>query len=270
MADTEIFSANNDLFKAGVEDLVSHEAAHSWFGNLVTCQNWAELWLNEGFATFMEAAFREKMYGRSSYIRKIRSDADVFLADDAVNKERNGLYNRNAGNVDKLFDRPATTYNKGGVVIHMLREEIGNTAFWKGVNIYLNRHKFANVESGDLRRAMEEASGKDLGWFFDQWVYGIGSPKLTVKQVYNPKSKVLTLTVEQTQKTDKLTPRAFVLPTDVEITTDSASKIEKLKLDKRSESFSIKTDGEPRGIKFDRLDKIPLITVKILPLELVR
>ena len=270
MADTEIYSADNDLSKAGVEDLVSHEAAHSWFGNLVTCKNWAELWLNEGFATFMEASFREKMYGRDSYIRKIRYDADTFLADDAVNKERNGLFNLNAGDVNKLFDRPATTYNKGGVVLHMLREEIGNAAFWKGVNIYLNRHKFANVESGDLRKSMEEASGKELRWFFDQWVYGIGSPKLTVKQVYNAKSKILTLSIEQTQKTDKLTPQAFSIPLNVEVTTEAGGKTEKLNITKRRQSFSIKLDSAPTGIKFDRLEKIPLKTVKILPLETIQ
>ncbi|MEJ7846817.1 MAG: M1 family aminopeptidase [Pyrinomonadaceae bacterium] len=267
MADTEIYSASSDLSKAGVEDLVSHEAAHSWFGNLVTCKNWAELWLNEGFATFMEAAFREKMYGRDSYIRKIRYDADIFLADEAVNKERNGLFNRNAGDVNKLFDRPATTYNKGGVVLHMLREEIGGAAFWKGVNIYLKRHKFANVESGDLRKAMEESSGKDLGWFFDQWVYGIGSPKLTVKQVYNKRAKILTLSVEQTQNADKLTPLSFILPMDVEIVTAAGSITKKLRISKRRESFSFKADGAPIELKFDRLDKIPLKSVKILPLE---
>ncbi|MBC7899625.1 MAG: M1 family metallopeptidase [Saprospiraceae bacterium] len=267
MADSEIFLAQYDFGKSGVEDLVSHEAAHSWFGNLVTCKNWAELWLNEGFATFMEAAFREKMYGRDSYIRKIIHDAEVFLADDAVNTKRNGLFNRNAGDINALFDRPATTYNKGGVVIHMLREHIGDEAFWKGVNLYLNRHKFANVESADLRKAMEEASGKDLVWFFDQWIYGLGSPNINVKQAYNPRTKILTLTAAQTQKPDKFTPPAFTLPLDVTITTASGSQTEKINLTKRLESFSIKVSGKPTEIKFDKLEKIPLKTVKVSPLK---
>lgn len=267
MADTEIFAATSDLSKAGVEDLVSHEAAHSWFGNLVTCRNWAELWLNEGFATFMEAAFREKTYGRDSYIRKIRSDAAIFLADDVVNKDRNGLFNRNAADVNRLFDRPATTYNKGGVVLHMLREEIGDAAFWKGVNIYLNRHKFDSVESGDLRKAMEESSGTNLKWFFEQWVYGIGSPKISITQSFNAATKILTLSIEQTQNMDKLTPAAFTLPMDVEITTDAGIEIEKLKIGKRKESFPIKLDGTPSEIMLDRMEKIPLKTVKILPLR---
>ena len=180
MADSEIFFAEFPFGQSVAVDLVSHEAAHSWFGDLVTCKNWAELWLNEGFATFMESAFREKMYGRPAYITKVISDAEAFIADDAVNPKRNGLFNRNAGNVAALFDRPATTYNKGGAVLHTLREQIGDQAFWAGINAYLTAHKFSNVESTDLKAAMETASNTKLDWFFDQWVYGIGSPKLDV------------------------------------------------------------------------------------------
>ena len=265
MADTEIFLANYDFAKSTVEDLVSHETAHSWFGNLVTCENWAELWLNEGFATFMEAAFREKIYGRDSYDRKIAADAEIFLADDAVNPKRNGLFNRNASDVNALFDRPATTYNKGGAVIHTLRETIGDKAFWNGVELYLNRHKFSNVESSDLQKAMEETSGTKLDWFFNQWVYGIGSPKLDVKQSYDRKSKTLKLTIAQTQKIEKFTPAAYRLPMDIEIKTARGLKIEKLEITKRLETFSFKLDGKPTGLKFDRLQKIPVKTVKIGP-----
>lgn len=266
MADTEIFFVNNPLFAGNVENLVSHELAHSWFGNLVTCKNWAELWLNEGFATFMEAAYREKAYGRKAYIFKIIGDAEQFKADDAVNTKRNGLFNRNAGDVNALFDRPATTYNKGGAVIHTLREQIGDEAFWRGVNLYLSRHKFGNVESTDLQKAMEETSGTDLGWFFDQWVYGLGSPKLDVKQAYNAASKTLTLTVTQTQKPDKFTPTAFRLPLDIEIQTAREAKTEKIEVNKRVETFKFKLSGRPTRITVDKDEKIPLKTLKITPL----
>lgn len=263
LADNDVFFANNPFGASLVEDLVSHEAAHSWFGNLVTCKNWAELWLNEGFATFMEASYREKMYGREAYIQKIVADAEIFLTDDAVNPKRNGLFNRNAGNVSALFERPATTYNKGGAVLHTLREQIGDQAFWNGVNAYLNSHKFANVESTDLRAAMEAAANTKLAWFFDQWVYGIGSPKLDVKQAYNPRSETLTLTVTQTQKADKFTPPAYRLPMDLEISTEKGTRSEKLEITKRSATFNFKTDGPPLRIKFDKKEKIPLKTVKI-------
>ncbi len=165
MADTEMFLIRPDQ----VEDLISHELAHSWFGDMVTCKNWSELWLNEGFATYMEAAYREKIYGREDYLRKIQEDAAEFRLDDAVNDKKHGLYNRSARPDKSLFD--TTTYQKGGAVIYMLRETVGTENFWKAINIYLNRHKFQNVETADLQKAMEEVSKMDLKWFFNQWVY---------------------------------------------------------------------------------------------------
>ncbi|MGD9560961.1 MAG: M1 family metallopeptidase [Pyrinomonadaceae bacterium] len=265
MADSEIFLVNTP-FGGAVEDLVSHELAHSWFGNLVTCRNWAELWLNEGFATFMEAAYREKAYGRKAYIFKIIGDAEQFKADDAVNTKRNGLFNRNAGNINALFDRPATTYNKGGAVIHTLREQIGDIAFWRGVNLYLNRHKHGNVESSDLREAMEETSGTDLGWFFDQWVYGLGSPSLTVRQAYDRRSKTLTLTFRQTQKPNSLTPTAFRLPLDVEIQTARETRTERAELTKRLDVFRFRVNGRPTRVTIDKDEKVPLKTLRVQPL----
>lgn len=264
LSDVEVFLATAGSVRSTVEDLVSHEAAHSWFGNLVTCKNWAELWLNEGFATFMEAAYREKMYGRENYLLKIQNDAAFFMIDDAVNQKRNGLFNENAGDADKLFDRPATTYNKGGAVLHMLREEIGDGAFWKGVNGYLNEHEFGNVESTDLRRDMESASGRDLGWFFDQWVYGTSYPKLTVRQSYDSRTKRLKLTIEQTQKPDRLTPAVFRLPLDIEFKRGESPQTEKINISKRLETFVIDNVSAPAGLRFDPNQKIPLKSIKIV------
>jgi len=265
MADTEIMMAGFAFAKDGVEDLVSHELAHSWFGNLVTCKNWSELWLNEGFATFMEAAYREKMYGRSNYLQKINSDALQFITGDAVSRNRHALFNTKADpNDDGLFD--TTTYQKGGAVIHTLRETVGDEAFWKAINIYLNRHKFDNVETPDLQKAMEEASGQNLDWFFKQWVYGAGSPKLNVKPIYNAKTKTLKLTIDQTQKIDNITPSAFILPMEIEFKTAKGLKKENIKITKRQEIISLKVDSKPNSIKFDPNDKIPLKTVKIQPI----
>lgn len=266
MADSEIFFANFEFGKSAVEDLVSHELAHSWFGNLVTCKNWAELWLNEGFATFMEAVSREKLYGRDVYMRKIRFDAEQAIIDDATNRGKFGLFNQTAANVDGLFLRPAITYSKGGAVIHTLRETIGEDAFWKGINTYLNRHKFSSVETTDLQKAMEDASGTKLDWFFDQWVYGVGLPKLDVKQAYNARSKTLRITVAQTQPIGKGVTAAYRLPMNIEIKTASGVKSEKIEVTKRSQIFSFKTGSKPIGIEFDKEDKIPLKTVRIHPL----
>jgi aminopeptidase N len=265
LADTEIFGV--EVLPGAVEDLVSHELAHSWFGNLVTCRNWAELWLNEGFATFMEAAWRERAYGRDDYLRKIREDAGRYLAEDAVSRagRRHGLFNQLARPDETIFD--TTTYQKGGAVVHTLREEVGDENFWRAVNIYLNRHKFANVETPDLKRAMEEAAGRELTWFFNQWVYQAGYPKIEVRPIYDARGNRLNIAVAQTQTPDAITPEAFVLPLEVEIeTAGGETKREKIRIDKRTQSFSIPVPARPTKINFDPDLKVPLKTVKVLPI----
>jgi len=265
-ADTEIFAV--DYLPGETEDLVSHELAHSWFGNLVTCRNWAELWLNEGFATFMEAAYRERAYGRSDYLRKIKEDAVQFITEEAVNRNRHALFNQSARPDDSIFS--TTNYQKGAAVVHTLREEIGEQAFWKAINVYLNRHKLANVETPDLQKAMEEASGKDLDWFFNQWIYQAGFPKLEVRQVYDARRKRLNLTIEQTHKADKITPAVFILPLEIEISAGDGitgeTRIEKIKIDKKTQSFSLTVSAPPTEIRIDRDMKIPLKSVRIFPL----
>jgi aminopeptidase N len=259
MADTEIFAA--DFMPNEIQDLVSHELAHSWFGNLVTTKNWSNLWLNEGFATFMEAAYREKAFGRADYMRKVREDAQAAMLEDTVNPNRHPLLRPNAPTDDSLFD--TTTYKKGGAVIHTLREEIGTENFWKGVNIYLNRHKFQNVVTDDFKKAMEEASGKNLDWFFNQWVKQSGFPRLNVTQSFDVATNKLTLNVSQIQETTGNAPSAFILPMEVEIQTAAGAKTEKLDIRERNQTFTIQLDGNPTRIIFDKNQKIPLKLVKI-------
>ncbi|MBX3299239.1 MAG: M1 family metallopeptidase [Acidobacteria bacterium] len=265
LADTEVMFANFGFGREIVTDLISHELAHSWFGDLVTCANWAELWLNEGFATFMEAAYLEKKLGRTPYLRKIQQDAGSFLADDAVTRRRHGLYNRRAKEVDKLFDNASVTYNKGGVVLHMLREEIGDEAFWSGVKIYLDRHKFDSVRSSDLRKAMEEASGADLGWFFDQWVYGVGHPVLSVQPVYSVSKRQMKFTVTQMQTAARATPATYRLPLQVQIAAGGKTVNERLLITKRTEVFTIPMAVKPRAITADPDKKLPIVEVRIKP-----
>jgi aminopeptidase N len=170
-----------------------------------------------------------------------------------------------ADDVAALFDRPATNYNKGGAVLHTLREEIGDAAFWKGVNSYLNRHRFGSVESSDLLAEMEDASGRDLDWFFDQWVYMAGHPKLSVSQVWDAATNTLRVTVNQIQRADKITPSAFRLPMDIEFTLASDKRSEKLHITKRIETFSFKLPSRPTALVLDPLEKIPIKTVKMAP-----
>ncbi|HMT08584.1 MAG TPA: M1 family metallopeptidase [Pyrinomonadaceae bacterium] len=269
-ADQEIFFYDTDFGKPLVTDLVSHELAHSWFGNLVTCNNWAELWLNEGFATFMEAAYREAAFGRENYIAKIRSDAGSFLMKDIVTNRRHGLYNLRAGEVEKLFDDSSVTYSKGGVVLHMLREEIGNEAFWNGVNLYLNRHRLGNVRTTDLISAMEQASGKKLDWFFDQWVFKSGAPRITIVPTYSAKNQSLTVSIAQTQKEDAIVPAAFRFPLSLAIKTSKGVIRKDVNITKRSELFSVKLPARPVTLEVDDDMKVPLKTVKLQKIKQVK
>ncbi len=256
MADSEIFAARLALMRPFVEDLVSHELAHSWFGNLVTCKTWSQLWLNEGFATFMEAAFKEHEGGRSAYLEKVRNDAGRYFADEIGGSQPHALVNKYAQPNEALFD--VTTYQKGGVVIYMLRETLGDEIFWKAVNIYLNRHKFDNVETADLQAAMEEASGQDLDWFFNQWVYGTSYPDLRVKSSYNSRKKTLSLEVQQVQKARPDAVAVFTLPVDIEIATAKGAVKQKININQPKQVFQIPLQSAPKKISFDKDEKIML------------
>ncbi len=264
LSDTEVYFAEFDFGKESVIDLVSHELSHSWFGNLVTCKNWAELWLNEGFATFMESAYREKAFGREDYLRKIRADSRSYFGFEASNKNKRGLYNLNAKPDDSIFDE--ITYQKGGVVLHTLRSEVGDEVFWKAVRIYLDRHKFANVETKDLQKVFEEVSGKNLSWFFKQWVYGIGYPTLDIKQTYQQSSNLMKFKVTQKQSFSTI----FRLPIEVKITTANGIKYEKLEINKKVDDFAIKLNSKPISIEFDYAEKIPLKLIETGKLKVAK
>jgi aminopeptidase N len=148
--------------------LIAHELAHQWWGNMVTCHAWTEFWLNEGFATFMAAAYREQRFGR-----------DVYVKDVASMKARYEQV-RERGNDGPLvfasWDRPTAddrtlVYQKGAYVLHELRELVGDTAFWAGIRRYTTEHFGKSVTTADFQSAMEQASGMDLRAFFDRWVY---------------------------------------------------------------------------------------------------
>ncbi len=184
------------------------------------------------------------------------------MTGQSVSKKEYGLYNRTAGNIAALFDVSYITYDKGGAVLHTLREQVGDEAFWSAVKLYLDRHARGNVESTDLRAVMEETSKQDLSWFFDQWVYATGAPSLQITPVYDAVSKKLTLNVSQTQKAEGLVPGAFRLPLEIELHNGEAVTKKKIDITKRSESFTIDLDSKPEKIVVDPQNKIPLKRVK--------
>ena len=182
-------------------DLIAHELAHQWFGDYVTCRDWSHAWLNEGFATFLEHVEREHRLGRDEYDWGILGDLESYLS-EAQERYRRPIVCREYVEPIDLFDRHL--YQKGSLVLHMLRRELGDTLFWGGVRGYLEKHALGLVETNDLQRALERVSGRSFELFFDQWVYRAGHPELKVKVSWE--NSLLLVEVEQTQD-------ATVIPT---------------------------------------------------------
>jgi aminopeptidase N len=215
----------------------------------VTCKDWSHLWLNEGFATFMEASFKEHTEGRQAYMDALKTDAFTYFSAEAYGR-RHPLVHKHYKVGSELFD--ATTYQKGAFVIHMLRQTVGDENFWKAVNVYLNEYKFKPAETADLQRIFERVSGQDLKWFFDQWVYKAGFPALKVSYLYDKKLRRLKLNINQTHTFDAMTPAVFRLSADVQIITSKGVRNEKIEINKRTQIFTFKLDEAPSQVWVDR------------------
>ena len=204
-------------------DLVAHELAHQWFGDYVTCRDWSHAWLNEGFATFCEHLEREQRLSRDEYDYGVAGDVDTYLSEAGGRYQRPIVCRDYAEPID-LFDRHL--YEKGGLVLHMLRRELTDAVFFAGVQRYLKRHAFSIVETTDLMRAFEEVSGRSLERFFDHWVYRPGHPELKVSVGYD--DGLLSVSLKQTQKPGE-TP-LFALPIEIEVTHDDGTRTRHQKL----------------------------------------
>ena len=231
-----------------IDALVAHELAHQWFGDLVTCRDWGEGWLNEGFATYAEYLWREHHEGRDAADLELEDWAEMYFGEDA------GRYRRTIAT--KLYDEPIDVfdhhlYEKGGRVLHMLRHHLGDDAFWKALGHYLTKHRHGVVESRDLARAVEEVTGKNVDWFFSQWVIdGAGHPELDVELAYDAERGRAVVTVEQKQQVDARTP-LFRVPTAVRFRIAARDVDVPIELTERRHVFHLRLDGEPTQAIFD-------------------
>jgi len=234
------------------QGLVAHELAHQWFGDLVTCKDWGDMWLNEGFATFFANLYREHhlgadeaVYARGAMERKYKSeDADEY---------RRRLSTRRWRNPVDVFD--SHSYSKGCLVLSMLRYVLGDELFFAGIRLYLERNAYRPVETADLRFAMEEATGESLGWFFDQWVHSGGHPKYKVRSSWDAKTESLRVEVGQTQKVDQLTP-LFRMPVVVSIAESSGVTEHKVWVSDKEHTFTFPAAERPKMVRFDPGDWI--------------
>ncbi|MCK6528089.1 HEAT repeat domain-containing protein [Myxococcota bacterium] len=176
------------------EPLVSHELAHQWFGDLVTCRSWAHAWLNESWATYLECLYQGRAFGEDELRLYLLGTFEAYLEEDGGRYSR-PLVQRRYREPIEVFDRHL--YEKGACVLHMLRQEMGDERFWRGVRLYLERHRGGVVETEDFRRAMEEASGLGLERFFAQWIYREGHARLKASSEHDEKAGMLRIRVEQ-------------------------------------------------------------------------
>jgi aminopeptidase N len=226
-------------------DLVAHELGHQWFGDYVTCRDWSHAWLNEGFATFCEHLEREDRLGRDEYEYAIAGDTDTYLSEAGSRYQRPIVCRDYAEPID-LFDRHL--YEKGGLVLHMLRRELSDPVFFEGVERYLKRHAFGIVETNDLMRAFEEVSGRSLERFFDQWVYRPGHPELTVKVSYD--DGLLTVAIKQTQKTGETAVFSLLAEVEVQHPDGRRTRHEK-RVTEAQDAITLPLDERPLYVGFD-------------------
>jgi len=149
-------------------NLISHELAHQWWGNRITCKNWNHFWLNEGFATFLSAAYNERRFGREKYDSDIKSYFDVYQDIKNRGNDKSLIFEDWS---NPTGDDRNLVYFKGAYVLHLLRQELGDAAFWKAIRSYSRKYAGKSVETIDFQRSVEESSGEDLDLFFNEWVY---------------------------------------------------------------------------------------------------
>jgi len=229
------------------DDLVAHELAHQWFGDYVTCRAWYEGWLNEGFATFFEHVWREKQLGRDEYDFGLKGDLDAYVA-EAHGRYRRAIVCQDYDAPLDLFDRHL--YEKGGLVLHALRIELGDLLFWRGVRAYLTGHANGVVETRDLQRAMETVSGRSLGRHFEQWVMTPGHPEMDVEVAWD--KGVVSVAIRQRQATTDGVPACFELRLDVDL-GDPEGRVSRhtVSIDERQQSFSISAATRPAFVVLD-------------------
>ena len=232
------------------DSLISHEMTHQWFGDLVTCKDWTNTWLNEGFATFGANLWEEHHYGVDASSYRHWRDQNNWM-------QSRELYSIPivTRDINDSVEYVGNVYDKAGWVIQMLREQMGDEPFFRAIKHYLEANRLQNVVSADLAKAIEESSGTNVDQFIDQWIYGAGAPRFTVRSTYDDAGMKVSLNVKQTQKVEGHV-GLFRVPIEVSITTAGGEKLFPIEVSKADETFSFPVDGPPLMVIFDKGDKI--------------
>ena len=232
-----------------LQSLIPHELAHQWFGNLVTAEDWANYWLNEGMAEFMPGQYWGAKLGPRAEEDYYLAEYGEFITRDA--RRRTPLASWNSANV----------YPKGALVLEMLKKQLGAERFWAAIHLYLTRHAYGNATSDDLRQAVLDATGQSLEWFWSQWIYQEGYPEFAVTAAFDSAAGALSLTVRQTQRDTAAadssgfrftTPEVFRAPVAVRVGTSAGDVVVRATIDRREQTIRIEgLHGPPTMVVFD-------------------
>jgi aminopeptidase N len=229
------------------EDVISHELFHMWFGDYVTTESWSNLTINESFADFSEILWQEYKHGKDASDEHNFQGMQGYLFSMVADRDLVRFYYRDR---EDMFD--GVSYQKGGRILNMLRNYVGDTAFFRSVNLFLTTHKFKSAEAQELRLAFEEVTGQDLNWYFNQWYYGSGHPKLDISYDYDPSLHVAKVYVKQTQ-----TGKPFRLPVAVDLYQGGTKTRYKVWVEHQADTLMFSSPAKPDLINFDG-DKILL------------
>ena len=227
-------------------NVVIHEIAHQWFGNAVTEADWDDVWLSEGFATYFTLLYIEHAYGRDEFVRGLQSSRSTVMSFAA----KNPAYTIIHQNLSRMEDVTSShTYQKGSWTLHMLRGVIGSEAFQRGIRAYYARHFNGNATTADFRRAMEEASGQELGWFFEQWLYKPGTLKVAGSWSYDAAARQVRLTLDQVQTDGRL----FTMPIEIGVYSKGQPTpvMERVRVTAKSNTFTIDAPTAPDSVRLD-------------------
>ncbi len=236
---------NRYLIDDNWDGIIAHELFHQWFGDLVTCESWANLPLNESFANYSELLWQEHLNGTDALEMQLYEEMNEYMGEAETKREPMIRYYYK--DKEEMFDRHS--YSKGAVLLHMLRKTVGDEAFFTALKLYLKKFAYKKAEIHDLRMVFEEVTGEDLNWFFDQWFLQAGHPKLTVKHSYNATTKKIQLTVNQEHDLN-YTP-LYRLPLYVDVWVKGKKNRYAVVIDEQKEVFEWEAANQPDLVLFD-------------------
>lgn len=243
-----LYQTKREIIDGGNESIIAHELFHHWFGDLVTCESWANLPLNESFANYSQFLWDDFEYGRMEADMNAYGEMEGYFL-SAQQGSHVDMIRYDYKNKEEMFD--GHSYNKGGRILNMLRAYVGDEAFFASLKLYLTENAHKNAEIHDLRLAFEEVTGEDLNWFFNQWFLSSGHPVLKFEQEYNAESKKLKVTIKQNQDTDKWP--LYKLPVYIDIYVGGKPRRELVWVDGVENTFEFDASSAPNLVNIDAL-----------------